>query len=268
MPLSVTAYPYTGPYYGPANPRGPNKGPTAKALKRALIRLKYLDAEFTDIDEHYNYALQVAMRKWQRSLKSDVQPSGQYGRGSWEAMRGAKVLDGPHKGEWAMDGVGQKLIQKEWLENQAPTLDDARKAIAEFCLRAEAHESVWHYSQRRPFDGFGVAPELAHINDCSGYAVLAYDWARRETGLAVPDPSGHTYSGYGNTWDDLDGHPKVSGSYLIGDLAHYDGHVMICRKAGDGQNSLWSSHGSEGGPDARQLFYRDDFLFVVRPPLE
>ncbi len=264
--LTAKALPYTGPYCGPSVARGPNKGPTAKALKRALIRLKYFDGDLSKLDDHYNRAVEIAMRKWQRSL-IDVQPSGQYGRGSWEAMRSARVLDGPHKGEYAMDGVAQKLVQNEWKAAQVPDTSDVRKAIAEFCQRAEAAESHWRYSQRRPYTGLNDSPEQGHINDCSSYVILAYHFAKERTGLAVNDPSKFNYSGAGNTWQDLDGHQKVSGSYEVGDLCHYDGHVTICRKAGDSHSAVWSSMGSDAGPRTESMFYRDDFLFVVRPPL-
>jgi hypothetical protein len=84
----------------------------------------------------------------------------------------------------------------------------------------------------------------------------------------VADPSGYQYDGYGNTWDDLDGHPTVtSGNYIVGDLAHYQGHVTICKKAGDHLGSLWSSFGSEPKPKEVTLHYRGDLAKVVRPPL-
>jgi hypothetical protein len=265
--LTAKQAPYTGPYYGPSHSRGPMKGLTAKALKRAQIRLGRFDGELSELDPHYNLLLEKAMRAWQRTLP-DVQDSGQYGRGSWEAIRQAKVPPGrPHSGEYALDGSARELLQQEWREQQAPDVDDVRAAMTDFMLRAEAVERKWHYSQRRPFSGLGVSPDLDHVNDCSSYAILVYHWAWKQTGIAITDPSGHGYAGYGNTWDNLDGHPRVAGSYRVGDLAHYDGHVMICRKTGDASASIWSSFGSEGGPEARSLFYRDDFLFVCRPPL-
>ncbi len=268
--LPATAVPFTGPYYGPSSVHGPMKGLTAKALKRALVRLKYFAGDLTKLDDHYNRGLETSMRKWQKSL-ADVQPSGQYGLGSWYHMRAAKVLDGPHKGEYAMDGVCQQLIQKEWKADQLPTAVEVREAITNFCMRAEAAQSGWHYDQRRPFTGItngkADAPEVRHTNDCSGYVVLAYAWARDVTKLPVQDPARKSFSSYGNTWDDEDGHQKVSGSYLVGDLAHYDGHVTICRHAGDSSRAIWSSMGSELGPRTESLFYRDDFMFVVRPPL-
>ena len=264
--LTEAQLPYTGPYFGPSDRRGPNKGPTAKALKRALIRLKYFPGDLADIDEHYNRKLEIAMKQWQRSL-TDVQPSGQYGRGSWMAMRSARVLDGPHKGEYAMDGEGRRLIRAEWGANQIPTVDDVRAVLTAFCVKAEQYEAKWSYSQRRPYTGLGLPPEVAHVNDCSSYVILAYHWARTQTGLDIPDPSKMGYSGYGNTWSDLDGHPRVNAPYLVGDLCHYDGHVTICRRGGTSSTSAWSSMGSDAGPRTETMFYRDDFLFVVRPPL-
>jgi len=75
------------------------------------------------------------------------------------------------------------------------------------------------------------------------------------------------YSDSGNT-NTEDDHPKVTdGRYDVGDLAHYDGHVTICRKAGDASRAVWTSHGEEADPEPRALHYRPDFRFVVRPPL-
>lgn len=187
----------------------------------------------------------------------------------YQKLRRIRVPDGPHKGEPILDGVSINLLNLA-LKEYGPGSEErrVREEIADFCLRAEANEERWHYTQQRPYTGLGVEPEKTHENDCSSYVILAYFWARKITGLKVPDPSGYAYSGYGNTWDDLDGHPRVtSGNYLVGDLAHYDGHVTICRKPGDADSSVWSSFGTEFGPDGLKLFYRGDFIKVVRPPL-
>lgn len=187
----------------------------------------------------------------------------------YQRMRRIRVPDGPHKGEPIFDGEAVRLLQLAAKEF-GPGSDErkVREAITDFCQRAEASEDIWHYTQQRPFTGLGVPPEKTHENDCSSYVVLAYYWARQVTGVRVPDPSGYSYSGYGNTWDDLDGHPRVlSGNYLVGDLAHYNGHVTICRKPGDASTSVWSSFGSEFGPDGLELYYRGDFNRVVRPML-
>lgn len=187
----------------------------------------------------------------------------------YQRMRRIRVPDGPHKGEPIYDGVCVQLLNLA-LKEYGPGSNERRirEAMTDFFLRAEANEEVWHYTQRRPYTGLGVEPEKTHENDCSSYAILGYYWARKVTGLRVPDPSGYGYGGYGNTWDDLDGHPRVtSGNYFVGDLAHYDGHVTICRKSGDATSSVWSSFGSEFGPDGLNLYYRGDFIKVVRPPL-
>ena len=124
-------------------------------------------------------------------------------------------------------------------------------------------------TQQRPYTGLGVEPNKTHENDCSSYVILAYYWARKVTGVKVPDPSEYNYSGFGNTYDNLDGHERVtSGNYLVGDLAHYNGHVTICRKPGNADTSVWSSFGTEFGPSGLSLYYRNDYRFVVRPPLQ
>lgn len=142
-----------------------------------------------------------------------------------------------------------------------------RAQISRFCLAAEANEAAWHYSQARPIS-VSVAPGDPYVrSDCSGYVIQAYHFARRMTGIDVPDPSKWNYTGYGNTDLHEDDHPRVSAPYRVGDLAHYRGHVTICRAAGNAATAIWSSHGSEEGPVAVGLDYRDDLRFVVRPPL-
>ena len=149
----------------------------------------------------------------------------------------------------------------------SPAPERIRAAITDFCRRAESYERMWHYTQHRPFGGFGLAPEREHFADCSGYSILVYYWARQETSLAVPDPSGYAYKGWGNTWDDLDSHPRVGAPFEVGDLAHYEGHVTICRLRGNSSTAVFSSFGREAGPENTMLNYRSDLRFVCRPPL-
>ena len=198
--------------------------------------------------------------------------TGNMGDKTYQAMRRSLISDpsSPNYTQPIFDATAVELLRKAEKEyNQSAKEKSFREHLTDFCLRAEAAASeAWTYSQARPYTGLGVAPEKSHRNDCSSYSILAYYWARRESELEVEDPSGYQYSGYGNTWDDLDGHPSVtSGNYLVGDLAHYDGHVTICRKAGDKDSSVWSSFGSEPKPEPKSLYYRPDFLKVVRPPL-
>jgi hypothetical protein len=199
--------------------------------------------------------------------------TGNLGNTTYQALRRARVSDpdSPNFREPLFDAEAVRLLKKAAKEfDEDAIVTEFRKHLAEFCLRAEnASTAAWTYTQARPFTGLGVAPELNHDNDCSSYVILAYFWARRESKLAVPDPSGYQYDGFGNTWDDLDGHPRVtSGSYLVGDLAHYNGHVTLCRKAGDKDTSVWSSFGAEPKPRPVSLHYRGDLLAVVRPPID
>lgn len=198
--------------------------------------------------------------------------TGNLGDKTYQAMRRALVSDpdSPHYREPIFDSTAVKLLKQASQEYQKELKEEAfRDALAEFCSRAElASSEAWTYSQARPYTGLGVAPEKAHRNDCSSYVILAYFWAREKSGLKVPDPSGYQYDGYGNTWDDLDGNPRVSnGSYLVGDCANYDGHVTVCTKPGNAQTSRWSSFGSEPRPKELDLYYRGDLISVTRPPL-
>lgn len=111
-PLTMKQVPFTGPYGTPGLGLRA-KGPTAIALKRMQIRLGYLDADLSALDEHYNLPLFEAMSEWQRDI--GINPaSGLYGRGSWVAARSAVVPQGrPNAGEYALDAIARKLIQQE-----------------------------------------------------------------------------------------------------------------------------------------------------------
>ena len=207
------------------------------------------------------------VRGFQR--QEGIAQTGEVNDETYQRMRRARIPMGPREGDPILDPTSAMLI-KSALDEFSPAgkIAKVRAALSDFCERAEAVEELWHYTQRRPFDGFGVAPERNHENDCSSYVILAYYWARQVSGILVPDPSKYRYTGYGNTWDDLDGHPRVvSGNYLVGDLANYDGHVTVCRKAGNASSAVWSSFGQESGPEATTLYYRGDLRYVGRPPL-
>lgn len=274
-----------GPPHLPRVLRAPSKnggelmrGFDVLAMKRAICKAgRWGEWEPTNWDQNYYEVFsmgkgtgQVAdsgVRGFQR--QEGITQNGVMDDATWQRLRRALVPEGPNKGRHVVDSVCISLIAKAAYEfSDEAKLAKVRVAITDFCARAEAHEGVWHYTQRRPFAGLGVSPEEPHMNDCSGYVILAYFWARKTAGILVPDPSGYRYTGYGNTWDDLDGHPRVtSGNYLVGDLANYDGHVTICKRGGDARSALWSSMGSERGPIEESLFYRGDLRFVGRPPL-
>lgn len=253
-------------------------GDDVMAIKRAISHAqRWLPWEPSQWDARYreSFALgkgtgKVAgsgVRGFQR--QEGLPQTGILDDATYQRIRRALIPEGPREGSPILDAESIRLIEEAIQEfSPAAKLERVRAAISDFCRRAENAQEMWHYTQQRPYTGLGVVPERSHQNDCSSYVCLAYFWARQETEILVPDPSRYRYSGYGNTWDDLDGHARVlSGNYLIGDLAHYDGHVTICRKAGDSSSAVWSSFGAEDGPEALPLHYRGDFLKVVRPPL-
>ena len=146
-----------------------------------------------------------------------------------------------------------------------------REEIADYCALAEAYESRWHYSQRRPYTGLGSAPQTWHTDDCSSYCALVFWWAAHHVQVSAADPLGMHYSGWGYTGSALaylDDHHAPKDKYLIGDMAIFGStwntvHMMVCRRPGTGNTAVWSSHGSEGGPAPRQLHYHPSPLVGV-----
>lgn len=251
-------------------------GPDVTAYKRGISRGGRWP--WTTFDDAYsnNFAHGKAggnvgdsgVEGFQRQM--GIQPSGNIGQATMEAISLAKIPQGlPNAGQPLLDGPAVQMLEDAAkMEHSDSNTDKIRKLITEFCQKAEANEDNWHYSQNRPID-ISVDPSASSVNsDCSGLVIQAYNYAKRKSGLAVPDPAKQGWSGFGNTDLYEDDHPTVSnGSYLVGDLAHYKGHVCICRKAGNSSSAIWTSHGQEAGPDPVNLYYRTDFRKVVRPPL-
>jgi hypothetical protein len=150
--------------------------------------------------------------------------------------------------------------------------------IADYIQAAIRAEPYWSYSQARPMSNLGRKPGDRQTADCSTFATTALYWARLQTGIAVPDPNGYGYNGYGFTGSLMSFNSArrvFNSSFEIGDLALYGPnsspwsttHVCICYRAGSGYTSLWGSHGSQSGPGSRTLHYRSDLIGVYRPEL-
>lgn len=149
----------------------------------------------------------------------------------------------------------------------------SRESIPRYCKQAVSNEPRIHYDQHRPFrfyDNIGVGYAVL---DCSGFVVNCFWNASHDLGVYIADPSGQKFSGYGNTWTMetwLREHGKrvneVNG-YLVGDVAMYDGHTMICSAKGSAKTSLWTSHGQESGPEPRLLNYRPGARVYRHPAL-
>lgn len=149
-----------------------------------------------------------------------------------------------------------------------------RGAISDFCRKAEAHQLAWHYTQLRPFHGFGVAADQPHANDCSGYVSLVFNAAMHTTGTYLADPLSYKYSGWGWTgsqiaWLQTHGKRAPAGKWLVGDMVLYGPsasntvHTAICRVAGDDRTSVWSSNGNEHAPEPVKIGYHPDPIVGV-----
>jgi len=267
--LSTKECPFTGPYSN-ASTKMKSKGPTVEALKRAISRLGFMTWKGQDFTQAWPRAgaFDTGFRKWQQ--ENDIPADGVYGRQTWKELRSAKVTQGQHKGEYALDRYAQLLIRDEWQELNVPDEQDVRAAIVEFCLKAEGNEDAWHYRQARPVD-VSVSPTAGYVwSDCSGYVIQAFYYAKQKTGVNVPDPAkgggAGEWSGYGNTSTE-DDWPRVGEPFRVGDLAHYSGHVTLCRRGGTARTAIFSSHGQEAGPMPVSLHYRSDLRYICRPPL-
>lgn len=272
MALTEQQAPFTESYSKPNNTGGfKSKGNTAMAVKRALAHLKFMPWQPELWDYTYGATVYDAAAAWKRKrgIIAGNSTDGSWGEKAHSVMRQTWFeKDGQQLPPF--DSFAQDLLQKEKAGSVEPPDDNVKRvrdALVEFANRGVAAGSRWNYNQARPID-VSIDPGGWVTSDCSGSVIQAYHWARQITGVNVPDPSKYGYGGWGNTWDDEDGWPKVTdGKYLIGDLAHYDGHVGMCVKDGSASSSRWWNFGSEP-PSIRELNYRSDLRFVVRPPLE
>ena len=279
----------------PLYPKGHSKGqsdpgPDVKAYKRTVCRLGRWDpwqAEGWSDDyikefargRGTGYVPDTGLRGVQRQQK--MPETGVVDEKTFNMLRSARIpeADGfEHGGDMAMDAVAVNLLEQAWQKFKAKPkgdIEDVRRHIADFCVRSIRNASDWHYQQVRPMD-YGVNPDAYHHDDdCSEHATCSLYWAKKQTGVAVPDPNDSGYApwtGYGYTGT-LIANPKCSAPYKVGDMAIYGpstgntSHVVTCYEPGDKNSAEWCSNGSESAPYGVELHYRSDLLCVVRPPL-
>jgi hypothetical protein len=287
--------------YAPDNPKqGPQSdGKDVKAIKRMVSRSGFwkwqeFSTDYTDAFAH-GATGPTGSGPGVDGLRDALgtgDGSGTFNERSYHALLYGKVPEGsPHAGEWICDATSENLLedyQQAWDEDHKPppppkpvvpagdTADQKkqkiRNAMSDYCRRSIASEPQIHYQQYRPMRALGKAPEPGFTADCSEHATCVYYWARKQTGIAVPDPNDSGYNGYGYTGTLID-NPRCSPNYLVGDLAIYGNspsdteHVVTCYQGGDADSSRWCSHGSEAAPYSVELYYRTDLVAVVRPPL-
>ena len=106
MALSPDDVPYTGPCFSLSDDRGPTNSPTVVALKIAMRRLDV--AVVPDLSDYYSLELENAMRLFQQQV--GISPAtGQYGRGTYEALLKAFTAKGNH----AFDERAIELIKSD-----------------------------------------------------------------------------------------------------------------------------------------------------------
>jgi hypothetical protein len=260
---------------------GPYKhhGPTAEALKRFFWRVGVLkDADSSEFTQEYGKTLWgfVAQLKINQKMRTASQRrDGSYTKQVWEHIRGRRVPAGqPHAGEYALDPYSRKIVQDEAGDAaRSQKLTRVQERITEFWNIAIRYNSIWHYSQDRPAD-VSVDPAKGGRSDCSMMVVQAHNYAKRMSGVMVPDPSKWEYRGYGNTDWYEDDWPRIGAPFRVGDLAHFhsERHVIECIKAGDFHTAVWGSNGGESAPDrisGMVNYYRfpNEYMFTVRPSL-
>ena len=260
-------------------------GPDVVAYERTVARAgrwkwgefpdEYTDEFARGVPDAHNELLWSGVAGVQYQSDGAVDVSGIIGEQTFNYLRSIRIPAGlPHAGETAMDSVAVNLINQAFQKFKAPpaNAEAVKSAIADYCRRSIANEPKLHYKQYRPMQSLGDAPENGFSSDCSEHSTAAYYWAKLRSGVAVPDPNGSGYNGYGYTGT-LVNNPHVSGSYQIGDLAIYGSstgsteHVCTCYVAGSSSSAVWCSHGSEAAPYAVKLHYRSDLVCVVRPGL-
>lgn len=267
---------YAGPCYGPSDPRGPDKSPYIRGVKRGISRWDDDVLPWAQFDDFYNRKLEAAAATFQQA--HGIEPTGQWGLKSHEALerayrdRGATTPREP-----ALDTVALMLMEDGYDEKHPPISDvqRVRASMSVYLAECEAFRSRIHYRQQRPMRSLGDDPSGGFYGDCSELVVAAYYWARIHTGIHVPDPSGYGYEGYGNTVSIYynNRYRKIPsfGTFVVGDAALYgpsaSRHTTICRQAGTSSTAVFTSHGSEIGPYPTRLYYRPDLFAVVRPKL-
>lgn len=279
---TVVNAPYAGPFYGPSDPsgRGPDASPYLRGVKRGLSRAGYLT--WNEFDDNYNKNLEGAGLEFQRDVDEIDTPTGWgWGRKSHDALERAE-----RKGtnEPALDPVAVMLMEDGYDLKHPPIivtpLEKVRSSLAEYLQMCERYRAIIHYKQQRPGRSLGDEPSHGFYGDCSELCIAACYWARIHTGIHVPDPANYGFAGYGNSDSlyNVNGARKVSGYFQIGDIAVYGPswktrHVTMCRQEGDLNNAIFTSHGSEVGPNPTRVGYRGfvpsngGLLAVVRPRL-
>lgn len=119
MSLTMAKFPYTGPLYGPSakQPMSRNRE-TVKGLKRGMIRLRYLKQELGNETDDFGPDLDAALKVYMKEEHGAKYTH--YGLGVYNALRSAKLTEGPNKGQYAMDALALKYVREDNLKECYP----------------------------------------------------------------------------------------------------------------------------------------------------
>jgi hypothetical protein len=273
--------PFPTEFFGPSDPqqRGPDKNPYLMGLKRSISRWDDAVLPWAQFDSVYNQKLEGALKVF-KNAHGILTPKYEWGATAHLALENALLNRGdtkPHQA--AIDVVALMLMQDGYDIVHPPhvptALQKVQDAISSYLIACEQNAYRIHYLQERPCRSFGVDPTHGFYGDCSELCMAALYWARHVTGIHVPDPAGYGFEGYGNSVSlyQVNRARRLSWSanFMIGDIALYgpyaSRHATICRQPGGMAQAIFTSHGSEAGPDPTRANYRSDLYAIVRPIL-
>jgi hypothetical protein len=101
-----------------------------KGLKRAMIRLRYLDQPLGSETDDFGAELEEAFSTWWREEGGSGRWTG-YGRESWTMLRYARLTSGPNKGSYAMDAKALAFVREDLLRKCYPHPQGALSQIGQ-----------------------------------------------------------------------------------------------------------------------------------------
>ena len=169
VPITVAKFPFTGPLYGPSHIQGPsNNKSTNKGLKRAMIRLRYLDQPLGSETDDFGLKLEEALKVFQK--EEGISPAtGQYGRGTWMLLRYARLTQGPNEGQYAMDALALRYVREDVLKRCYPHPVGALSEVCQDLHQTDGLLGNWAIDFCAPGGTKVVAVERATIKKLSGH---------------------------------------------------------------------------------------------------
>ena len=167
MPLTEKQFPYTGPLFGPSHEQGPTLNQASvKGIKRGLMRSGFLSGELGEETDDFGPELEDALERYQR--RRGLQASGQYGRGTWLALRSEVLAEGPNAGKYAMDSLALKYVRDDTLKLCYPHPTGALSEICQGLHPTAGLYGNWAIDFCAPGGTKVVAVERATIRRLSG----------------------------------------------------------------------------------------------------